>query len=115
MREVRTAEKGVRQADELRNAEGTGDAELRGADLVRGLELEVAFQTQVEQLAAVEEILVEIVELRGDAEQAGGVHRGLQVHLEALDATVRQVDVAVHDVVRDRSHRDVHAVEDGEV
>ena len=115
MREVRTPEEGVRQADELGDAEGAGDAELRGADLVLGLELEVAFQAQVEQFAAVEEILVEVIELRGDAEQAGGVHRGLQVRLEALDAAVQEVDVTVHDVVRHRVHRDVHAVEDGEV
>ena len=115
VREVRAAEQGVGQADELGDAEGAGDAELRGADLVLGLELEVAFQTHVEQFAAVEEILVEVIELRGDAEQAGGVHRGFQVRLEALDAAVQEVDVTVHDVVRDRVHRDVHAVEDGEV
>ena len=115
MREVRTAEEGVRQADELGDAEGAGNAEFRGADLVPGLELEIAFQAQVEQLAAMEEILMEVIELRGDTEQAGGVHRGLDVRLEALDAAVQEVDVAVHDVVRHRVHRDVHAIEDGQV
>ena len=115
MREVRAPEQGVRQADELRNAEGTGNTEFRGADLVLGLELEVAFQAQVEQFTAMEEVLVEVIELWGDAEQAGGIDRGLQVRLESLDTAVQEVDVAVHDVVRHWIHRDVHAVEDGQV
>ena len=62
-----------------------------------------------------EDVLVKIAELRGDAEQACGIHRGFDVRLEALDTAAEEIDVAIHYVVRDRVHRDVHVVEDAQV
>ena len=111
MGQVGAPEEIVRKTDEPRNADRRCCAELGGPDVLLGLELEIAFESQVEELSPMKDILMEVVELRRDPEKSRGVHRGLQIRLEPLDTAALQGDVAVHDIVEDGSHRHVYAVE----
>ena len=58
-----------------------------------------------------EDVLVEIVELRRDADQAGGVGRRLEIDLEALQPRGRQGDMAVDGIRRRRGKLDPYAAE----
>ncbi len=115
MGQVRSAEQAVRQAHQLGNPEGAGDAEFRGTDRFLRIELEIPLQAQVEHFPTVEQVLMEVIELRGDTEQACGVDRCLEVGLESLDVSVLEDDVTVDDVVRNGIHGHVHAVEHAQV
>ena len=66
--------------------------------MVAGLELEIAHETKVQPLPSVEDVLMEIAELRRDTDKSRGVCGTLQVDLESLHPGAGQGDVAIHDV-----------------
>ena len=84
--DVGALEDAVGQADELGEADAGGHAHLRRGSVIPGLELEVALEAEVQQLAAVEQVLVIVIQLRGQADEPRRVHGRLQVGLESLQA-----------------------------
>ena len=94
---TRIADEARRNRNQFGETQSTGDTKFIGADIVVQLELEIPQESQVQPLPSPEDILVIISELRGDAQQAVGVGRCLQVHLEPLDGRTGKIDVAIHD------------------
>ena len=111
-RDVVAPDPADRVADQARDAQRRAHTELRrGHRRIRD-PLPVAGEAQVEPLAAVEDVLVEEVQLGREAQQAGGVDGAFQVDLEAQLVGPGQVDVDVHRIAVGRARLDGHVVED---
>ena len=114
-RDMGAVEEAARQAQETGKTEARRHSEFGASHVIAGTELEVAEETQIEAFAAVEDILVVVVDLGRDADKARGVGRSLEVGLEALDPGRSQTDVAVDRVAGDLGQFDSYAAEELEV
>ena len=101
----------VRQSQESWEAESGRNSEFVWPYRIIELELEVTHEAKIKPLAAVEDVLMVVWQLRRDSEKSCRVGRGLKVDLETLELWLREVDAAVDLIGIDWGHADIDAAE----